>query len=758
MAGGPRTGTNSPAGPRGPQVSCSGCGAPLDPLRAGHVAIFDARFHFFCSYHRCRARYLGQPESEAPRPVVAAPRSHSLNAVLPAVRAAPVAVMGDSVPAPLITDDASDFIEPIIEPVLSEAPPESSPERRELGFVLVALTLIAGALTMALELGGATRMLRVSRTVLLGVGTCSLMGRALTMRRDPAHAHRSLVFLGSLLATVAAGWALMAGTAAQSERASFLAGTVLTVAAINLWLIDLAAHSVEAGRRWVAQQLDVPGRRVADDVHAPGPKVLTLDVEPGEHVVVEAGETVPVDLEIVSGDVEVLPWVGALTPIRRRPGEMVVAGSRVTHGQLRGVCKWAGDDRALARPVLAEARRADIHSVLPRFGRLVAERVAPAAAIVLGAGFAFLGWGALDVAMVVVAIYAAIGNIAVGSLASLAVARGVRSALLRGVVYNSAQAWDACSRVTAAVFCARGTLLRGEPELVEIEVFQHTSTLGADDEVLALAAGALAAERHPAAIAVRRAAADRELLPQAVRNVRSLDGQGVMAVAATGEELCIGTRNLLLQRRTSVAVAEQKIYELETAGRTVMLVAKAGRVIGLLALKDGLRAGARAAVQHLLDVSIEPVLMSSDTRQTCEALGRALDIDHLRPEVLDDERAKAIERLQDTGAVVAVLGHTPHDDDALEAADASVVVGGAGHERDVFGVSIVSDDARDAALALALAHQTRAQATTVLAMALAPAVLGGLVVAGGVLPAEYAPLAQLLGSLAAVWQLRLAER
>lgn len=745
-----------PAGPRGGHVPCSGCGAPLDPLRAGHVAILDARFHFFCSRLRCRARFLGEPEQDDPASSTPPPNRELLGAVLEPVQPAPAADIGASVPAKLIIDDRADLIEPLIEPVWSEAPPDISPERRELGFVLVALTIIAGTLTMALELGESTALVRAARTVLVCVGTCALLGRALTMRRDPARAHRVVVFVAPLLGALTALWALFMGTAAEVERATFLGGTVLTVAASNLWMVGLAGRSVEAGRRWVQQRIDVPGWRVTGDSNPITGKELADDIKPGEHVAVEAGDTVPVDLQIVSGDVEVLPWVGAATRVRRRAGDVVVAGSRVMHGQLRGVCTWAGDDRALARPLLAEARRADIHGMLPRTGRMIAERVAPAAAVVLGAGFALLGFGAIEVALVVVAVYAAIGNVGVGSLAALAVARGVRAAVSRGVIYNGAEAWDTCSRSTAAVFCARGTLLRGEPELVEIEVFQPGGHAGAEDEVLALAAGALSAERHPSAIAVRRAAADRGLSPQPVRNLRSFEGQGVTAVAATGEDLCIGTRNLLLERRTSVAAAEQKIYELETAGRTVMLVAKAGRVIGLLALKDGLRAGARAAVQHLLDVKIEPVLMSSDTRQTCEALGRALDIDHLRPEIVDGERAAAIQRIRDTGAVVAVLGHTPHDDDALEAADASVAVGSAGHERDPFSVSLVSDDVRDAAVALALAHRTRTMAATVLALTLVPGAFGALVVAAGFLPAEFAPLAQLLGMVAAVGQMRAA--
>ena len=123
-----------------------------------------------------------------------------------------------------------------------------------------------------------------------------------------------------------------------------------------------------------------------------------------------------------------------------------------------------------------------------------------------------------------------------------------------------------------------------------------------------------------------------------------------------------------------MALAETKITDLEAMGRTVLLVALGGRLVGVVGLQDGLRPGARAAVQHLLDVGVEPVLLSGDARETCEALGRALDIDHIRPELLPAERGDEIRRLADGGAVVAVIGRSPADDASLAAADVSIAL------------------------------------------------------------------------------------
>jgi P-type Cu+ transporter len=152
-------------------------------------------------------------------------------------------------------------------------------------------------------------------------------------------------------------------------------------------------------------------------------------------------------------------------------------------------------------------------------------------------------------------------------------------------------------------------------------------------------------------------------------------------------------------------------------------------------------------------------LMSADTRETCEALGRSVDIDHLRPEVREAERGAVVKRIKDTGAVVAVLGHWPFDDEPLGEADVSVALAAAAKGTDDFSVSLVSDDVRSAALALALARQTRVQAVQVLALVLAPAVVGSLLITAfpSLLPPEYAPLALLLGTIAAVLQLRKSD-
>jgi Cu+-exporting ATPase len=139
----------------------------------------------------------------------------------------------------------------------------------------------------------------------------------------------------------------------------------------------------------------------------------------------------------------------------------------------------------------------------------------------------------------------------------------------------------------------------------------------------------------------------------------------------------------------------------------VVFVGLDGRVRALVTLRDEDRLGARAAVQRLIDLGAEVVLISGDHRGTVEALAKHLDITHVKAELLPDEQGNEVRRLRETGGLVAVIGRAFQDDGALAEADVPVVLGAAGAPETDRAVSLTGDDVRDAAAALWLAHAAR---------------------------------------------------
>jgi cation transport ATPase len=153
-------------------------------------------------------------------------------------------------------------------------------------------------------------------------------------------------------------------------------------------------------------------------------------------------------------------------------------------------------------------------------------------------------------------------------------------------------------------------------------------------------------------------------------------------------------------------------------------------------------------VQRLLDARVEPVLVSGEARDTCETLGRALDIEHVRPGVLPADRGAEVRALAEGGNVVAVVGHPSGDDGALGSADVAVAMGAAGSTPGEWAVALASDDVRDAAAAITIPHATRDRVRACVALGATPVVVGLLAIGFGVAPLAVAPLAAMAGTVA----------
>ncbi len=728
-------------------LPCANCGKPTDPLRAARVAIFGDRFRYFCSAE-CRGSYNPARATPlpTPRPRTRTPLSASTAAPAPQVARLPTAVALDRV-ARAEYPPVQEAAPPIEDPIA----PAGIVPAGEAGTLLISLAAVGGLLTVALLLTGDSGTALTSRLIVAAVSTIALGAHVVTAPRDASEPHPAALLAAPLAALLAAVFTRF-GERESAGAALTLCGVVVAVASASLLLAQRMRRPLDIERTTLVALLDGTAHRViGDDVV----EARALDLRPGEEIVVEAGEIVPVDATITAGTATIAPWWGARTTVTRGEGDPLVASARVIEGRVRAIVAWAGFDRAFLRLTSDPRRRADLVSPLARTGKLIVERGAPVAAGLAALAAYAEAQSSAAVLFFAISAQACIAGAVLAQVGAVGVLSSVLASLRRGIVFRTAQAFDEAGRVSVAAFCARGTLLLGEPEVTNIELLGDVDA----ERVLALMAGAEAGSSHPVATAIQRATRARGIRPDGVRSPSPVPGLGVTAIASNGKPLVVGSRALMLRERISVAMAEPQISELEALGRSVMLVALAGRLVGVVGLQDGLRPGARAAVQHLLDVGIEPVLLSGDARETCEAIGRALDVEHIRPEVLPAERGDEVARLSDGGAVVAVIGTSPGDDVALSAASVSVAIASAGGTNAEWSVQLASEDVRDAAIALRLAHEARRHARTGLGIALIPAALAALSVAFAVIPPALAPLLALAGaSVAALRPRDLADR
>lgn len=620
-----------------------------------------------------------------------------------------------------------------INPALTAERERQTKERTRLLLVAMASSGLSLLLLLAIE-GEMTNWLRA---VLLDVSLACVVMYALKakVRRELALGVSTVgsVVIAALIIGVAQLGLVTASAAALGWLG--LAGTQLGYLSVVLYSLERKCGALHDAFEQIGHAFEGSVLRLTG---AETTRIPVSELRPGEEIVVHAGEVLPVDASIIAGSAEVHPWWGTDRVREIGPEDFLYAGTRLTSGQLRAVVRWNGNDRHWLRLTHDSNRMAHLHAPSVSTARKWETHVAPA----LVAVTSLIAWFQAPSQALLAAFATAsiLLNPAAFRLIQTEVMRVVLTSLEHGIVIASAAVIEVASRVSAAVFCARGTLLLGEPELSFLRPMGDVDA----QTLLALAAGAEQVSPHPIANSVLRAARAQNVVADAVRNPRSEPGLGVTALSSDGRALIVGSRALMLRERISVARAEEQITELEATGRTVLLVALDGHLAGILAFQDGLRAGARASIQHLLDAGIEPVLLSGDSRETCEALAKTIDVEHVRPDVLPSERGKEIERLRGGGGVVAVVGRSPTDDLALSTATVAIALPGRGSQAGSFDIELASDEVQSAALALNLLARHRKRVQRIQSIMFGGAVLMAFATVALAIPAGFLPLGGLL--------------
>ncbi len=775
--------SRSPSLPPESVAPCPACGKPVDVLRAGQVAIIAGRFLYFCDA-TCKADYVvalangaqlsaeteepprvaslsvpTQPEAPLQRSSSASVASASSSRKVPAFPAVSEPASPPPSDAPLPPDSGDLPAAPpsidLGQMPMSEAQPSASVQGVSashappepflwLDGAAVALGLLSAMIALA---GPFAAVLRAPLALL----AASAFLASELLRRVEAPESSTWVRLAPVLVSLGATAVAMIGASPHAPRTASLLGLLCAQVAAASAIAKRQRRGVRDARASIVRRLDVPCRVVASGTEETS-TIAAAAVKAGEQIVVESGEVVGVDGVVLSGDADVVFWLDAQMVGKKRDGDPIVAGAKVVTGKLRIGATFSGQERAFVRTAVSPALRADLADPQLLFLRTWLERgVVPVALLAGGASFA-LGAKLPDAVAVAGAALAAFAVPSLVTALALSGARAQLAALARGIVYKDGRAFDMASKADVAVVCSRGTVLLGEPELVSVDSFGLPS-----DRILSLAAGAETASSHPFALAILHAAKARSLAAEAVRSAVVHPGLGVTALAASGDRIVVGSRGFLLKEKISIAVAESKLAELEGQGRSAMLVALAGKLVGVIALQDGLRPGARAAMRRLHDARIEPVLLSGESRDTCETIARALEIDHVRPEVLSQERGAEVRALREGGHVVAVLGHASSDDGALGGADTSVALAALGTSPSEWSAQLASDDVRDATLALTLPRAEKERARRALLFALTVPAASVLVVAAGLLPAETYPMAGITASVLVFWVSRRQE-
>lgn len=462
-------------------------------------------------------------------------------------------------------------------------------------------------------------------------------------------------------------------------------------------------------------------------------EVHSDELQAGDMVVVRPGEGVPVDGVVREGysSVDESMLTGESMPVEKKAGDGVIGGTLNKTGFFRFQATRVGKETSLSQ-IIRMVENAQLSK--PQIQR-VADTVA--GHFILGvhvlALAAFFFWffagynlwvrPGLESGMVprlilspypltelLVFGFALLTSIsvlviscpcAVGLATPSAIMAGTGKGAEYGILFKGGDAMESASKLTTVVFDKTGTLTRGEPTVTDI-----VSLGPSNDEVLKLAASVEKGSEHPLGEAIVAAARERGIAMPEAQSFEAIPGHGV-AASVDGRQVILGNRKLMADKDISISGLLPQAESLENDGKTAMFLAIDGKAAGLVAVADILKPNSAQAVAVLKKLGLEVVMITGDNRRTAQAIGRQLGLDTVLAEVLPQDKAAEVARLQQQGKRVAMVGDGINDAPALAQADAGIAIGsGTDVAKETGHIILVRDDILDVVAAMQVARAT----------------------------------------------------
>jgi len=488
----------------------------------------------------------------------------------------------------------------------------------------------------------------------------------------------------------------------------FEAASVIAVLVLLGQILELRAREQTGGAiRALLDLAPKTARRIREDG---SDEDVGLDVVVvGDRLRVRPGEKVPVDGELVEGrsSIDESMITGESMPVTKEVGAKLIGGTLNQSGGFVMMAGKVGRDTMLAQIVrmVADAQRS--RAPIQRLADRVSGWFVPV--VILIAIVAFVVWGiwgpeprfahglVAAVAVLIIACPCALG-LATPMSIMVGVGRGARM----GVLIKNAEALERFEKIDTLVIDKTGTLTEGRPKVTALKAVG-----GFDEaELLRLAATLERASEHPLAAAIVAAAQERGIVLGEAREFDSPVGKGVTGTV-NDRKLVIGSHRIMAEAGVDLSALVAESEALRGEGATVIYVAVDGKVGGLVAIADPIKATTAAALRSLKEENIRVVMLTGDNRTTAEVVARRLGIDEVEAEILPEDKGKVVARLRSEGRVVAMAGDGVNDAPALAAADVGIAMGtGTDVAIESAGVTLLKGDLQGIARARKLSHAT----------------------------------------------------
>lgn len=432
------------------------------------------------------------------------------------------------------------------------------------------------------------------------------------------------------------------------------------------------------------------------------------EVEVGDIIVVRPGEKMPVDGEVVEGitSVDESMLTGESIPVEKNVGDVIIGASINKNGTIKYKATKVGKDTVLAQIIKLVEDAQGSKAPIAKLADVIAGYFVPtviALATISGLMWYFIGGESLEFSLTIfISVLVIACPCALGLATPTAIMVGTGKGAEHGVLIKSGEALETAHKIQTIVFDKTGTITEGRPKVTDVIPTQGIS----QNDLLKLAASAEKGSEHPLGEAIVKDAEDKGLEFIKLDFFKAIPGHGI-EVKVDGKSILLGNRKLMIENNISLENMEETSDRLAEEGKTPMYISIDNRIAGIIAVADTVKESSKRAIEKLHKMGIEVVMITGDSRRTAEAIGKQVGIDRVLAEVLPEDKANEVKKLQDEGKKVAMVGDGINDAPALAQADIGIAIGsGTDVAMESADVVLMRSDLIDVSTAIQLSKST----------------------------------------------------
>ena len=431
------------------------------------------------------------------------------------------------------------------------------------------------------------------------------------------------------------------------------------------------------------------------------------EVEVGDLVVVKPGEKMPVDGEVVRGitSVDESMLTGESMPVEKSIGDKIIGASINKNGSIEYKATKVGKDTALSQIITLVENAQGSKAPIAKMADIISSYFVPVVmglALVSSLIWYFSGETGVFSLTIFISVLVIACPCALGLATPTAIMVGTGKGAEYGVLIKSGTALETAHKIQTIVFDKTGTLTEGKPKVTDIIVTKDMDK----DYLLAVAASAEKGSEHPLGEAIVKGADERKLEFKKTESFKAIPGLGI-EVFIEGKKILLGNKKMMDESNISLENLEEESNKLAEEGKTPMFVAIDDSLSGIIAVADTVKENSKKAIERLHSMGIEAIMITGDNKRTAEAIARLVGIDRILAEVLPQDKANEVKKLQAEGKKVAMVGDGINDAPALAQADIGIAIGsGTDVAIESADIVLMKSDLMDVPTALQLSKKT----------------------------------------------------